>query len=196
MASQRDHRSHLNPGALLETTRAYIEKGEAPLFFEIELAGAQAHDRVEGAHRSAVTELVTRNATLIVPIGNREGIRELVELARDEDQSFYRVLYLEDQGRVRACVGFGAVSGCHKTYDCYGLAAEGEAWAAKGLEALVKWMGKAKARMVRFEIDEANDAVARLALERGFREEGRMDDFYADGAGQLILMWRPDGQTG
>ena len=175
----------------MDKTRTYIDKGKAPLFFDLEVKGARVSDQVAAARRGELLELVAGRGTVVVPEGNRGGLEELVRLAGDEEQSFYRELCLDDGSRARACVGFGAVSGCDDTYDCFGLVAEDEGWTAKALEALVQWLTRSGARMARFEVDEPNEAVARLALERGFAEEGRIEGFYRDGVGQRMLMWRP-----
>ena len=59
------------------------------------------------------------------------------------------------------------------------------------LEALGQWMAQAQARMMRFEVDTANAAVAKSVEPYGYREEGRLEDFYADGVHQLLYFWRP-----
>lgn len=178
----------------MDKTRTYIDKGKAPLFFDLPGTGARANDRIAGRRRPEILDLVTRHGVVVVPEGNRGGIGELVELAGDEDQSFYRVLWLEDDSRVGACLGFGAVSGCDDTYDCFGLVALDEAWAAKALDAFAEWLRKAGARMARFEIDAPNATVAGLALSCGFAEEGRIEDFYRNGVDQRMLVWRPDAR--
>ena len=91
--------THLRPRPALEKPRSYIEKGEAPLFFEFSVEGALVHDRVPAPARAALEELVREQGRVVVPQANRGGIHELVALAQDEEQSLYRVLWLERGGR-------------------------------------------------------------------------------------------------
>lgn len=172
-------------------TRIYIDKGDAPLFFDLSLEGAKVHDRVPADRREHLHALVKAKGPVVVPTGNREGIAELVDLARDEEQSLYRVLWLDDGRHPQACVGFGRVAATDDTYDCFGLVASDAAWAARGLRALAEWLRKAGARVLRFEVDEGNAEVVAAAQAAGFVEEGRIDDFYAKGAHHRMLIWRP-----
>ncbi|MGC4113825.1 MAG: hypothetical protein QM765_04035 [Myxococcales bacterium] len=172
----------------MEKTRTYIDKGEEPRFFTV---APDVHDRVKPSEKKALLDLVAA-AEVVVPRGNRAGISELVDTAAEDDQqSLYRVLWLEKDGRPMAVLGFGMVSATDDTYDCFGVAAASPEWAAKGLEALAKWMELAQARMMRFEVDTAHAAVAQSAEPFGYREEGRLEDFYADGVHQLLVFWRP-----
>jgi hypothetical protein len=175
----------------VETTRRYIDKGQPPVFVALEIEGARAWDTVPGAHRAALIELVLKRGAVVVPRGNRAGVAELVDLAGDEEQSYYRVLWLSGNGRPEVCVGFGSVSGCEGTYDCLGVVAVDDLWAAKGIAAMSQWLSKAKARLARFEFDPPSAEVARAALVHGFVEEGRIAGFYGEGADQQILVWRP-----
>lgn len=174
----------------MEKTRTYIDKGPTPHFFALEVGGARAHDRVPAARADELRALI-RGQPLVVPSDNRAGIEEFVDLAADEEQSLYRLLWLEEGGTAQACLAFGVVSATDDTYDCFGLVAPDASWAARGLEALGLWMGRAGARLLRFEVDSGNAAIAGLALARGFAEEGRIADFYRDGSDQLMLVWRP-----
>jgi hypothetical protein len=176
----------------LPMTRTYIDKGDAPLFFDVQVDHGLVHDRPLDGRGDELKELALKRAATVIPGGNREAIAELVDLAADPEQSLYRVLWLEAGGRSVACLGFGRVAATDDTYDCFGLVAADAAWAARALEALSKWLGKAKARMLRFEVDEANAAVAAAASGFGFEEEGRLAEFYGNGMHQRILMWRPD----
>lgn len=172
----------------MEKTRAYVDKGEQPRFFTV---APGVHDRVEPSQAKGLVGFV-KAAGVVVPRGNRPDLAELVETAAaDDQQSLYRVLWLERDGKPVAVLGFGMVSATDDTYDCFGVAAASPERAVEGLQALARWMEHAGARMMRFEVDTANAAVAKGAEPHGFREEGRLEDFYADGVHQLLLFWRP-----
>ncbi|HEY3447925.1 MAG TPA: hypothetical protein VGK67_16335 [Myxococcales bacterium] len=172
----------------MEKTRIYIDKGEEPRFFSV---APGVHDRVAPAQKQALVDLVNA-AALVVPAGNRPNLVELVETAAEDDQqSLYRILWLEKDGKPMAALGFGMVSATDDTYDCFGVAAADPEWAAKGLQALAQWMEQAQARLMRFEVDTSSAALAKGLEAHGYREEGRLDDFYADGVHQLLMIWRP-----
>ena len=172
----------------MEKTRIYIDKGEEPLFFDL---APHIHDRVPADRREPLLDLVRRGEVL-VPAGNRAGLGELVDTAaQDAGQSLYRVLWLEHAGAPQACLGFGMVAATDDTYDCFGVAATSPEWAGQGLAALGKWLTLAKARLARYEVDSGNAALAEASKAHGFREEGRLDDFYKDGVHQLLMVWRP-----
>jgi hypothetical protein len=175
----------------MDKTRSYIVKGERPLFVDLDLPGVEALDRVDPARQERLVRFAREGGGAVAPCGVRSGIAELVGLARDEEQGFYRVLRLEASGEVKACLGFGLVSGCQASYDCFGVVAADWDWMGRAFDALVEWLGKAQARLARMELDTASaDALSQLA-SRGFVVEGRLKDFYADGTDQLLLVWRP-----
>ena len=175
----------------MEKTRTYIDKGEQPKFFSI---GPGLHDRVEPGQREALLALV-RSSAVLVPTGNRGDLAELVQTAaQDPDQSLYRILWLEESGAPRACLGFGVVAATDDTYDCFGVAAASPEWADRSLKALGTWLEKAGARLMRFEVDSRNAAVAEAVRAHGYKEEGRLADFYQDGVHQLLMVWRPENR--
>ncbi len=173
----------------MEKTRTYIDKGEAPRFFSV---APDVHDRVARGQVQGLAALV-RAAPVVIPRANRQGLEELVQTAAEDDQqSLYRVLWLEQQGgEPMAALGFGMVSATDDTYDCFGVAAASPEWAVRGLQALGRWMELAGARLMRFEVDTTNAEAAQALGPHGFREEGKLEDFYADGVHQLLMVWRP-----
>lgn len=172
----------------MEKTRTYVDKGGKPLFLEL---APHVFDRVPTDCAPRLVDLI-HTGELLVPGGNRNDLAELVEIAaQDPEQSLYRILWVEQDGKPQAVLGFGMVAATDDTYDCFGLVATGSGWADEGLKWLAAWLERAEARMLRWEVDSFNEALAQIARSHGFREEGRIEDFYADGAHQIIMVWRP-----
>ncbi len=169
--------------------RSYLEKGPSPRFRRLTVPGASAADRVSRERQADLRAFVER-APAALPAFCRPNVLEMVELARDEEQSFYRVLALEADGGFTACVGFGAVAGCEDTYDFFGCLGADAAWALRGVDAWVEWLKAAGARLARVELD-GEAAKALLSLKNlGFALEGTLGDFYGPGNDQSLVIWR------
>jgi hypothetical protein len=170
--------------------RSYLEKGPSPQFVRVALPGASAADRI-GRGRQADLKAFVERAPVALPSFSRPNVLEMVELARDEEQSFYRILALEADGGFAACVGFGAVAGCEGTYDFFGCVGADAAWALRAVQVWAEWLQAAGARLARVELDgEAELALRPLAM-LGFAREGTLSDFYGPGNDQSLVIWRP-----
>ena len=109
-----------------------------------------------------------------------------------EDPEFLAVLAERDDDIVALAL-FGAVAGARQCTRFHALVgADGDA-----LDALATGVAQVCAdageRLVVAELpDDALFTAACSALRAaGFREDGRIDDYVADGVGLLLLVWRP-----
>jgi hypothetical protein len=171
--------------------RSYINKGDRPLFLEVSLAGARVLDRVPSECEAELTHFVRGWAGVAIPAGCRPAVEELVAHAHDEEQGFYRAFSLWASDRARACMGFGAISGCEAAYDFLGAIATDMDWMLKSFEAWAIWLRKARARLARIEIGQAHGPLVDALRPHGYVVEGRIDDFYSEGDHQLMVVWRP-----
>lgn len=170
--------------------RTYLEKGTAPRFLRVQVEGAQAFDRVPRGREGELASFAER-APAALPSFCRPNVLEMIALARDEEQSFYRALSLEHRGDFVACVGFGAVAGCEDTYDFFGSVGADREWALRGAKAYLSWLRAAGARMARFELDREGELALSPLAEDGLQREGVLADFYGPGADQSLVIWRP-----
>lgn len=169
--------------------RAYLEKGTPPRFLRLTMDGAAVFDRIPAGRGDELRAFAER-APAALPSFCRPNVLEMIALAQDEEQSFYRVLALERRGAFAACVGFGAVAGCEGTYDFFGSLGADSEWALRGARATLGWLRAAEARVARFELDrEGEAAFAPLAAEGAVRE-GVLADFYGPGNDQSLVIWR------
>jgi hypothetical protein len=170
--------------------RNYLEKGPEPRFAAFDLAGAAVRDRVPEA-RQAALRAFAEGAPAALPSFCRPNVLEMVDLSRDEEQSLYRVLTLEEGGGFRACVGFGIVFGCEDTYDFFGALGADPGWALSGVRAWAQWLRMSGARLARVELDAAGEQALQPLAADGFAHEGTLEDFYGRGVDQALVVWRP-----
>ncbi len=170
--------------------RTYLEKGPRPRFFRLRFDGAAVLDRIPPGREDELRAFAEK-APSAVPSFCRPNVLEMIALAKDEEQSFYRALVLERGGAFEACVGFGAVSGCEDTYDFFGSLGIDEGWALRGARAWVGWLRAADARLARFELDRAAELAFAALADDGAVREGVLADFYGPGEDQSLVIWRP-----
>jgi hypothetical protein len=109
-----------------------------------------------------------------------------------EDPEFLAVLAERDDAAVALAL-FGTVAGARQCSKLHVLAG-GDGDALDALAAgVVQLCEDAGERLVVAELpDDAIFAAAYSALRAaGFREEGRVDDYVADGVGLRLMVWRP-----
>jgi len=170
--------------------RSYLEKGPAPRFLRVVAPGVTVLDRIP-AGRGAELKRFAERAPSALPSFCRPNVLEMIDLAKDEEQSFYRVLALEAAGAFAAVVGFGLVSGCEGTYDFFGCVGVDPGWALRGVEVWATWLREAGARLARAELDRAGEVAFGALAAEGFAREGTLRDFYGPGDDQRLLIWRP-----
>ena len=110
-----------------------------------------------------------------------------------EDPEYMALLAAEPVSRqLVGLVMFGAVAGAQRVTKLHALLADDEETCAALADAVRTVAAESGERLVVAEVPE--DVVFRdpvAALRRsGFHEEGRVDDFVADGIGLRFLVWR------
>jgi hypothetical protein len=110
-----------------------------------------------------------------------------------EDPEYMALLAAEPaSGQLAGLVLFGAVAGATRVTKLHLLLGDDAGTGAALAEAVRTVASDSGERMVVAEVpDDMPFRVAATALrERGFREEGRVDDFVTDGVGLRFLVWR------
>ena len=110
-----------------------------------------------------------------------------------EDPEYMALLATEPESEQLVGLAlFGAVAGAQRVTKLHALLGDDEGTCAALAAAVRALAADADERMVIAEVPEDvvfQDAIAALR-ESGFAEEGRVDDFVADGLGLRLLVWR------
>jgi hypothetical protein len=110
-----------------------------------------------------------------------------------EDPEYMALLAAEPKsGQPVGLVMFGAVAGAQRVTKLHAVLGDDEGTCAALADAVRTVASESGERMVVAELPDDrvfNDAIAALR-ESGFHEEGRVDDFVADGVGLRFLVWR------
>src|SRR5690348_397888 len=128
--------------------------------------------------------------------GTRHEARALEQLDVSltfEDPEYMALLAAEpESGQLAGLVMFGAVAGAQRVTKLHALVGDDEGTCAALAAAVRTVAAESGERMVVAELPDErvfDDAIAALR-ESGFHEEGRVDDFVADGVGLRFLVWR------
>ena len=110
-----------------------------------------------------------------------------------EDPEYMALLAGEpDSGRLTGLVMFGAVAGATRVTKLHALLGDDESTCAALASAVRTVASESGERMVVAELADDlvfDDVIAALRVS-GYHEEGRVDDFVADGVGLRFLVWR------
>jgi hypothetical protein len=110
-----------------------------------------------------------------------------------EDPEYMALLAAElESGQLAGLVIFGAVAGAQRVTKLHALLGSDEDTCAALASAVRSVASESGERMVVAELPDDlvfNVAIASLR-ESGFHEEGRVNDFVADGVGLRFLVWR------
>jgi hypothetical protein len=119
------------------------------------------------------------------------SLEQLETALRFEDPEYLAVL-AERDGELAALAMFGAVAGASRCTRLHLLVGDDDALDALA-DGVVSVCADAGERLVVCELpDDAIFAAAFSALRAaGFAQEGRVDDYVADGVGLRLLVWRP-----
>lgn len=128
--------------------------------------------------------------------GTRYEVRVIEQLdvaLTFEDPEYMALLAAEPaSGQLVGLVMFGEVAGAHRVTKLHALLGDDVGTCAALADAVRTVASESGERMVVAELaDELvfDDAIAALRGS-GFHEEGRVDDFVADGVGLRFLVWR------
>lgn len=112
-----------------------------------------------------------------------------------EDPEYMALLAADpESGQLVGLVIFGAVAGAQRVTKLHALLCDDEDTCAALADTVRTVASESGERMVVAELPDDrvfNDAIAGLR-DGAFREEGRVDDFVADGVGLRFLVWRAD----
>lgn len=139
-------------------------------------------------HEPAVRALV--DAELAGTRYHARTVEQLDAALQFEDPEFLAVLALDDDDVVALAL-FGAVAGASRCTKLHALVGDDD-----GLDALAGAVAQvcqdSGERLAVCELpDDARFAATCTALrEAGFAEEGRVDDYVADGVALRLLVWR------
>jgi hypothetical protein len=110
-----------------------------------------------------------------------------------EDPEYMALLAAEPgSGQLAGLVMFGAVAGAQRVTKLHALLGDDEGTCAALADAVRTVSSESGERMIVAELADDlvfGDVIAALRVS-GYHEEGRVDDFVADGVGLRFLVWR------
>ena len=120
-------------------------------------------------------------------------VREQLDAALQFEDPEYLGVLAERDGRVLALALFGAVAGARQCTKLHVLAGADPLSLEALADGVVGVCAEAGERLV---VAESPDDVPysrgiQVLMAGGFRDEGRIDDYVADGVALRLLVWRP-----